>query len=91
VAAQGLNFHPADEFLAQLKSVGAVATVLAAVKTAKVSADDVKPDKDLLQQLSNAGILIKEKPYYEAATELTVIRPSQTRSLDPRNSLAELC
>lgn len=71
IAARGLNFHADDDFLAQLKKVGADATVLAAVKGAKVSAEGVKPDKELLQQLSSAGVLIKEKHYYEAATELS--------------------
>jgi tetratricopeptide (TPR) repeat protein len=71
VAARGLNFRADEDFVAQLKRVGADATVLAAVKAAKVSADDAKPDKDLLQQLSNADVLIKEKHYYEAATELS--------------------
>src|SRR5579864_681753 len=71
VTARGINFHPDDEFLALLKKTGADTTVLAALKTAKVSADDAKPDRELLQQLSNAGILLKDKHYYEAATELS--------------------
>lgn len=71
IAARGLNFHPDDDFLALLKTTGADATVLAALKTAKVSADDSKPERELLLQLSNAGVLLKDKHYYEAATELS--------------------
>jgi len=59
VTARGINFRPDDDSLALLKKTGAGATVLAALKTAKVSADDAKPDKELPQQLSNAGVLIK--------------------------------
>src|ERR1700674_3650393 len=70
IVARGLNFHPDDQYLAQLKKVGADASVLAAVKAAKVSADAVKPDKELLQQLSSAGVMVRDKHYYEAATEL---------------------
>ena len=65
-----MSFHPDDDYLAQLKKAGADATVLAAVKAAKVSGDE-KPDKELVQELSRAGVLIKEKHYYEAATELS--------------------
>ncbi len=72
IAARGLNFHPDEDYLAQLKKAGADASVLAAVKAAKVSAaEDAKPDTELLGQLSRAGLLIKDKHYYEAATELT--------------------
>ena len=41
------------------------------MKAAKVSAGDAKPDKELLQQLASAGLLIKDKHFYEAATELS--------------------
>jgi tetratricopeptide (TPR) repeat protein len=71
IAVRGLSFHPDDEFLAQLKKVGADAAVLAAMKAAKVSADDVKPDKELVQELSSAGLLVQDRHYYEAATELS--------------------
>ena len=71
VATRGLNFHPDDDFLGQLKKAGADEGVLAAVKAAKVSAGDAKPDKELLQQLASASLLIKDKHYYEAATVLS--------------------
>ncbi len=70
VGRRGLNFHPDDYFLSQLKTAGADEGVLAAVKAAKVSGD-AKPDMELLQEMSRAGSLIKDKHYYEAATELS--------------------
>src|ERR1700735_4903043 len=53
VAARGLNFQPDEDFLSLLKKAGADATVLTAVKNAKVSADAVKPEKELLGQLTS--------------------------------------
>ncbi len=70
VGSRGLNFRPDDDYLVLLKAAGADANVLAAVKAAKGSGD-AKPDKELVQEISRAGSLIKEKHYYEAATELS--------------------
>jgi tetratricopeptide (TPR) repeat protein len=72
IVTRGINFHPEEQYLAQLKRAGADASVLAAVKTAKVSASgDVQPDKELLQQISEAAVLIHDKKYFEAITQLS--------------------
>ncbi len=72
VAARGLNFQPDAEFLAQLTKAGADATVITAVKAAKVTvAADSVPDKELLTQIANAAVLMKDKRYDEAAAELS--------------------
>ena len=72
IGVRGVNFHPDDEFLKQATKAGADATVLAALKSAKVvAAEEAKPDQELLRQLSDAAALIKSKQYDEAAAELS--------------------
>ncbi len=48
IGVRGLNFHPDEEFRAQLKTSGADAAVMTALHSAKVTApaSDGKPDKD---------------------------------------------
>jgi len=54
-----LSFHSDEDYLEQLKKAGADATVLTALNGAKViAAADGKPDKELLQQLSSAAVLM---------------------------------
>ena len=72
IGDRGLNFHPDDDYVAQLEQAGADVTVLSAVHGAKIfAAVDARPEKELLKQLASAGLLIKDKHYYEAATELS--------------------
>ena len=60
IAVRGLSFHPDDDFLKQATKAGADATVLAALRSTKVvAAEDAKPDQELLQQLSDAAVLMK--------------------------------
>ena len=73
IAVRGLNFQPDEDFRTLMKTTGADATVLAALKAAKVTApaSDGKPDKELLKQLSTALVLIRDKRYDEAGTVLS--------------------
>ncbi len=72
VAGRGLNFHPTDEVLSLMKKAGADASVLEALKAAKVDASgDVKPDQQFLEQLSDAAVLMKAQKYGDATTKLS--------------------
>jgi len=72
IGARGLSFHPDSEFLTQMKKAGARAMVLAALNSATATADgDAKPDKELLEQLSDAAVLMKSQKYDAAAAKLS--------------------
>lgn len=72
IRERGLNFAPDQEFLQLMVRAGADANVVAALKAAKVdTAGEVKPDKRLLQQLSDAAVLFNEKKYGEAGAKLS--------------------
>ena len=72
IRERGLSFTPDEEFLQLMVRAGADANVLSALKAAKVdSAGEVKPDKQLLQQLSDAAVLLNEKKYGEAGAKLS--------------------
>ena len=71
IQSRGLAFRPTDEYRSQLTDAGADARVLAAVGKATVSnqpaAADGKESAKLLQCLSSAGKLMRNKRYQEAA------------------------
>ena len=72
IRERGLSFTPDEEFLQLMVRAGADANVVAALKAAKVDAvGQVKPDKELLQQLSDAAVLLNEKKYGEAGAKLS--------------------
>ena len=72
IRLRGLNFHPDEAYQAQLKKAGADEAVLAALRTAKVieANADGKPDKELLQHLTSAAVLMRDKHYNEAVGEI---------------------
>jgi tetratricopeptide (TPR) repeat protein len=72
IRRRGLNFHPDEAYQAQLKQAGADETVLAALRTAKVivANADGKPDKELLQHLTSAAVLMRDKHYNNAVEEI---------------------
>lgn len=73
IEVRGLTFHPDDQFLALMKKAGADAKVLTALSKATVSGDikpDVKPDPELLVQLSDAAVLMKNARYADAGAKL---------------------
>jgi tetratricopeptide (TPR) repeat protein len=72
IRERGLSFSPDEEFLQLVVRAGADPNVVAALKAAKVdTAGEVKPDKQLLQQLSDAAVLFNEKKYGEAGAKLS--------------------
>src|SRR5260370_23754601 len=74
ITVRGLGFRPEVAYRAQLKTSGADPMVLKALDAAKNSADnsaEYQPNRELLQHLAAAGKYIKEKPYDEAAEQLT--------------------
>jgi tetratricopeptide (TPR) repeat protein len=74
IRTRGVAFRLDDSFRAQLTTVGATPSILAALGAAKapakVAAED-KPDPALLQHIAAAAKLMQEKHYDEAADELT--------------------
>jgi tetratricopeptide (TPR) repeat protein len=71
IAVRGIDFHPDSDFLALMTKAGADASVLAALKTAKVAEGPAQPDKQLLQQLCDAAVMMKNRQYDEAADKLS--------------------
>lgn len=70
INVRGLSFHPDAAFMTEMKQAGADPTVVAALTSAKVTEQGTQSEPQLLQQLSHAGALIKDKRYDEAAAEL---------------------
>lgn len=73
VREHGLRFHPSEQYLSKLKGAGADATVIDAVKQAKVVDDNGAAhtdDKAVLDHLFVASDKLKAKKLMEAASEL---------------------
>ncbi|MGO9086830.1 MAG: tetratricopeptide repeat protein [Candidatus Sulfotelmatobacter sp.] len=71
IEVRGLSFHPDEEFVALMKKAGAGAKVLSALSKAKMTApEEVKPDHELLVQLSDAAVLMNKEQYAEAGAKL---------------------
>lgn len=91
ISTRGLNFRPTDEFLALMKNAGADETVLKALKTAKLNASaESKPDLELVQQLSDAAVLMKAKKYFDAAAILSDALDKSFARLETGYVMAEL-
>ncbi len=71
IAVRGINFHPDGDFLALMTKAGADAGVIAALKTAHVTEGPAAPDKQLLQQLCDAAVMMQNKQYDDAAEKLS--------------------
>ncbi len=70
IATRGLSFHPNDEFVSLVKKAGADKAVLDSLKAAKVDASArPQPDQELLQQLSDVAVLMRQQNY-PAATDI---------------------
>ena len=71
IGKRGLNFHPDADFVGLMKNAGAGAKVLTALSAAKVTeGNEVKPDRELLVQLSDAALLMKNEDYAGAGAKL---------------------
>jgi tetratricopeptide (TPR) repeat protein len=72
IAYRGLAFHPDDEFVSLMKKAGADASVLSALKAARLDGNpEVRPDPQLLRQLSDAAVLMKAQKYADAGMKLS--------------------
>ena len=73
IGRRGLSFHPDESYRAQLKKAGANEAVLAALNQANVTAQAgvASPNKELLQQLSNASSLLRDKRYEDSIVALS--------------------
>jgi len=91
IATRGLNFHPDDVFLGLMKKAGAAASVITALKSAKVSDQDaVKPYIELLAKLSDAAVLMKQRKFDEASTKLSEALDSSFARMETGFVMAEL-
>lgn len=91
IGTRGLNFHPDGDFLALMTKMGADASVIAAIKSAKVSDDGAaKPDMELLRQLADAAALMKDKRYADAGTKLSEALDASFARLETGFVMAEL-
>jgi tetratricopeptide (TPR) repeat protein len=91
ISARGLNFAPSAEFVALLQKAGADASVVDAVKTAKVTASKAAaPDQKLLQQLGDAAGLMKRKNYADATAKLSDALDSSFARMETGYVMAEL-
>jgi tetratricopeptide (TPR) repeat protein len=74
IHTRGVAFRMDDSFRAQLTTAGATPSILAVLGAAKAPAKvapEDKPDPALLQHITAAAKLMKDKQYDEAADELT--------------------
>jgi tetratricopeptide (TPR) repeat protein len=73
IGRRGVNFHLDQDYQTQLKQTGADATILAALKKAKVTTagPDGPPDKELLQHLTATAVLMQGNENDEAVAELS--------------------
>src|ERR1700740_785061 len=74
IRARGVAFRPDTSFRTQLTSAGATPSILAALDAEKAPATDTTEDRSdpaLLQHITTAAKLMKDKNYDEAGDELT--------------------
>lgn len=72
IQVRGLGFKPSADFGELMKKAGADASVLAALETAKVTVKgEAQPDQQLLQQLADAAVLMKNKQFHDAGEKLS--------------------
>ena len=91
IATRGINFAPDQDFLALMTKAGADAAVIAALKSAKLSADSgAKPDMELLTKLSEAAMLMKSRQYDDAATKLSEALDASFARMETGFVMAEL-
>jgi Flp pilus assembly protein TadD len=90
IAVRGINFHPDGDFIALMTKAGADASVIAALKTAKVTEGPAQPDKQLLQQLCNAAVMMKNKQYGDAADKLSAALKSSFARTETGFVMAEV-
>jgi len=91
IAKRGLSFHPDDEFLALMTKAGADASVIAALKAAKVNNEGAaKPDMELLRKLCDAAVSMKSKKYDDAATTLSEALDASFARMETGFVMAEL-
>jgi tetratricopeptide (TPR) repeat protein len=91
VNARGLAFQPDADFLSLMTKAGADASVISALKAAKVAASgQVNPDMDLLRKLSDAAVLMKEKKYPEAGAKLSEALDASFARMETGYVMAEL-
>jgi tetratricopeptide (TPR) repeat protein len=89
ISVRGLNFRPDEDFLSMMTAAGADATLISTIKTARVDGD-ATPDKKLLQQLTDAAVLMNKKQYAEAGAKLSEALEVSFARMETGFAMAEL-
>jgi tetratricopeptide (TPR) repeat protein len=75
INAYGLSFRPDDTYVSLLKTAGGDATIVAALKSAKIIGSIGHPGQesghDYLEHIANAGAFIRDQHYDQAGKEVT--------------------
>jgi tetratricopeptide (TPR) repeat protein len=91
IRARGLSFHPGADFMALMTKAGADASVLAALKAANVNDQGAaKPEMELLRQLADAAVLMKNRQYADAGAKLSDALDASFARLETGFVMAEL-
>lgn len=70
----GLSFNPDDTYVFLLKTAGADASIVAAVKSARINgtgSPETESNRQFLEHLANAGGLLRKNRYDQAGNEVT--------------------
>lgn len=90
IAVRGLSFHPDSDFLTLMTKAGADAGVISALKAAKVTEGTPQPDKQLLQQLSDAAVMMNKRQYADAGNKLSDALDASFARMETGFVMAEL-
>jgi tetratricopeptide (TPR) repeat protein len=91
IAARGLSFHPDADFMSLLAKAGVNPSVIAALKRARVNDQGgAKPETDLLRQLADAAVLMKNRQYADAGAKLSDALDASSARLETGFVMAEL-
>jgi tetratricopeptide (TPR) repeat protein len=90
IAVRGINFPPDSDFLALMTKAGADASLIATLKTAKVTEGSAQPDKQLLQQLCDAAVMMQNRQYGDAADKLSNALDTSFARVETGYVMAEL-
>jgi tetratricopeptide (TPR) repeat protein len=91
ITARGLSFHPDADFMSLMTKAGADASVIEALKTTNVNDQGgAKPEMELLRQLADAAVLMKNKQYADAGAKLSDALDASWARLETGFVMAEL-
>jgi tetratricopeptide (TPR) repeat protein len=91
ITARGLAFRPQADFMALMTKAGADTSVIEALKATNVNDQGAaKPEMELLRQLADAAVLMKNKQYADAGAKLSDALDASFARLETGFVMAEL-